>query len=91
MVSIQKATDGYQINCDNLELIRHPNTIEYSCIFTYFSDWEKNGTGCVFDHFGKVPESVYQPNTNLHELEQAVKNNDLATFNQLVKVSREFV
>ena len=51
-----------------------------------YSDWDKNGVGKVFDHYGRVPESVYQPHIQLEPLEQAVVNNDTETFHRLVQV-----
>ena len=57
-------------------------------LFLYFSDWDKNGHGCVFDHFGKVPAEVYEPDVSLSDLELAVYENDIDGFERLVKVLR---
>ena len=44
--------------------------------------------GCVFEYCGKVPEAIYKPEVFRSPLEQAVYNNDLDTFKQLVRVRR---
>ena len=49
-----------------------------------------NGSGCVFDHFGKVPPAVYAAENFSSPLEIAVYKNDIASFNNLVKVINRF-
>ena len=46
-----------------------------------------NGSGCIFEHYGKIPEAVYKTECYRSPLEEAVSKNDLTTFKQLVQVS----
>ena len=43
--------------------------------------------GCVFEHFGRIPENVYHPETFNSPLEDAVHKNDSEKFQNLAKVS----
>ena len=45
-----------------------------------------NGSGCVFDHYGRIPEGIYKATGSLPPLEEAVYNNDVDRFRSLVKV-----
>lgn len=49
--------------------------------------------GCVFEHFGKVPENVYQADKFNSPFEEAVFKDDKETFHNLakVKVGRDLV
>ena len=47
-----------------------------------------NGSGCIFEHYGKIPESVYKIDVYRSPLEEAVFKNDVTTFKQLVQVCR---
>jgi len=43
--------------------------------------------GCIFEHYGRIPESVYSPPDVFESpLEEAVFNNDLRRFLELVEV-----
>ena len=42
--------------------------------------------GCVFEHHGKIPETVYNPEEFHSPLEKAVYNNDMSLFKKLTKV-----
>ena len=46
-----------------------------------------NGSGCIFEHYGKIPESVYKIECYKSPLEEAVYKNDVTTFKQLVQVN----
>ena len=50
-----------------------------------------NGSGCVFEHYGKIPESVYKIDVYRSPLEEAVFKNDVTTFKQLVQVCRTYL
>jgi hypothetical protein len=46
--------------------------------------------GCIFEYFGRIPESVYTPQGNFSSpLEQAVFDNDVARFRKLVQEGHE--
>ena len=47
-----------------------------------------NGSGCIFEHYGKIPESVYKIDVYRSPLEEAVFKNDVTAFKQLVQVCR---
>lgn len=44
-----------------------------------------NGPGCIFDHFGKVPETAYKVETYNSPLEEAVQNNDVEALKKLIQ------
>ena len=44
--------------------------------------------GCIFEHYGRIPESLYAaPKEFKYRLEQAVFDNNTTLFDSLVKVS----
>jgi len=46
--------------------------------------------GCIFEYYGRIPESIYAPPTTFESpLEQAVYNNDLQHFLKLVEVRQK--
>lgn len=50
------------------------------------SSGKMNGSGCVFDHYGRVPEGIYKVDSFNSPLEEAVYNRDVEKFKELIKV-----
>jgi hypothetical protein len=50
-----------------------------------FRAFKMNGSGAIFEHFGRIPENVFQPSEYQSSLEAAVHKNDLALFKQQVQ------
>ena len=44
--------------------------------------------GCIFEFYGRIPETVYHPEIFNSPLEEAVYNNDMNLFTNSLKVSQ---
>ena len=66
----------------------------YTYIYESYLPWvcsckmKMNGSGCVFDNYGRVPETIYSPEAGLqHPVEEAVFHNQPKKLLQAVDVS----
>lgn len=50
-----------------------------------YNSGKMNGSGCVFDHYGRVPEGIYKVDSFNSPLEEAVYNRDVEKFKELIK------
>ncbi len=46
-----------------------------------------NGSGCIFEHYGKIPEEIYKTECYRTPLEEAIFKNDQTMARELVQVS----
>ena len=46
-----------------------------------------SGPGCIFEHYGHIPEAIYMVERHSSPLEEAVYNNDLAAFMKAKEVN----